>query len=295
VAQKFNAEVYHFHDPEFLFSGLKLSRAGARVIYDSHEDVPNQIRNKAWIPSLLRGLLSGVYRFLEHYCSARFSAVVTVIDEIEARFLKVNKKVVVIRNYPSLEEMPSPKPWTEKRDEVVYVGDLTRIRGVAEMVSAMRNIPFKLQLGGRFSNADLESEVKADPAWNNVNELGFLSRAAVADVYDKAKIGLVTLHKTPSYIDAIPVKMLEYMACGIPYIASDFGWMKKVTEEYGCGFLVDPYAPGEISEAIESLMNDQEMAQRMGMSGRKAVLENFNWESEKQKLLGLYIDLLKNA
>ncbi|MCO4805540.1 MAG: glycosyltransferase [Flavobacteriales bacterium] len=272
-----------------------MSRSGARVIYDSHEDVPNQIRNKAWIPSLLRGLSSGVYRFLEHYCSARFAAVVTVIDEIEERFLKVNKKVVVVRNYPSLEEMPSPKPWGDKRDEVVYVGDLTRIRGVAEMVSAMRNLPFKLKLGGRFSNTELEKEVKADSAWTNVHELGFLSRAAVGEVYDKAKVGLVTLHKTPSYVDAIPVKMLEYMACGIPYIASNFGWMKKVTEKYGSGILVNPYEPAEITEAIQSLMNDQEKAQSMGVLGREAVLANFNWETEKQKLLQLYYDLLQNG
>ena len=49
------ADLYHFHDPELLPCGVRLARAGKRVVYDAHEDVPTQIRSKEWIPVAARG------------------------------------------------------------------------------------------------------------------------------------------------------------------------------------------------------------------------------------------------
>ena len=57
AAKEVDADVYHFHDPELLPYGLKLKKNGKKVIFDSHEDVSAQIKDKTWIPKPIRKIL----------------------------------------------------------------------------------------------------------------------------------------------------------------------------------------------------------------------------------------------
>jgi hypothetical protein len=54
AALALGADLYHFHDPEFLPHGVRLARAGKRVVYDAHEDIPVQVRHKDWLPTYAR-------------------------------------------------------------------------------------------------------------------------------------------------------------------------------------------------------------------------------------------------
>ncbi len=114
AAEKCKADIYHFHDPEFLFSALKMLHRGAIVIYDSHEDVPNQVRSKYWIPRIIRPLISSLVFWIEMRIARKLSAIVTVVDSIANRFLKMNQNVVQVRNFPNLEELPTPCSWSLK-------------------------------------------------------------------------------------------------------------------------------------------------------------------------------------
>jgi glycosyltransferase involved in cell wall biosynthesis len=58
---------------------------------------------------------------------------------------------------------------------------------------------------------------------------------------------------------------------------------------------VDPTNPESIAEAIQYLLNHPEEAAAMGLRGRQAVLEKFNWTREEPKLLQLYAQLLDGA
>ena len=56
-----DADIYHLHDPELLPYGLKLKKRGKKVIFDRHEVYVEQIREKAYLPRWIRGLIAGVY------------------------------------------------------------------------------------------------------------------------------------------------------------------------------------------------------------------------------------------
>ena len=128
-----------------------------------------------------------------------------------------------------------------------------------------------------------------------MNPLGFLDRVRLREVLSRSVAGLVTLHPVINYIDALPVKMFEYMSAGIPVIASDFPLWREIITLNDCGLLVDPLNPVAIAEAIDYFINHPEDAERMGMNGRRAVEKLYNWTHEGQKLLAFYDSLLRSS
>ena len=287
-ALQLNAAVYHFHDPEFLWYGYKLIQQGKKVIYDAHEDVPRQILGKAWIPAALRKPFSFLFEKFENYFATRLTGIVTVTDFIEARFLKVNPNTITVKNFPILAMLPQPGNWENKKDQLCYIGDITRVRGIIEMVKPLEGLPVKLALGGKFSQAGLREEATQLTGWQNVIEYGFVNREQAKEMLEQSKIGLVLLHPIINYQDALPVKLFEFMAAGIPVIASNLRLQKQIVEENNCGIVVDIFNTKAVQEAILFLMNNPEQAKAMGNKGRKAVEEKFSWGKEEEKLIALY-------
>ena len=74
--------------------------------------------------------------------------------------------------------------------------------------------------------------------------------------------------------------MFEYMAVGLPVIASDFPLLRSIIEEYDCGLLVDPQDPDAISKAIQYLYDNPIRAKEMGHNGEMAFLSSLNFDSE---------------
>jgi glycosyltransferase involved in cell wall biosynthesis len=92
----------------------------------------------------------------------------------------------------------------------------------------------------------------------------------------------------PNFVDALPVKLFEYMSAAVPVIASDFPLWRQIVEESGCGFLVDPQDLPGIARAIEYFLTHSNEAQKMGASGRRAIEHRYNWNTEEHELLTLY-------
>ena len=127
--------------------------------------------------------------------------------------------------------------------------------------------------------------------WRQVEALGFVDREGVRAMVARSMAGLVVLHPTINYIDALPVKMFEYMSAGIPVIASNFPPWKEIIEGAKCGLCVDPLDPGEIAGAIQFIVEHPEEAEQMGKNGRRAVERRYNWEMGEKKLLEFYSGL----
>lgn len=288
-----DADVYHFHDPELIRLGKKLIKKGKKVIYDVHEDVPRQIMTKHWIPKFLRGFVSSIYESYENRAARKFTAIVTATPFIKERFIKINQNTVDIKNYPILKEMYLPSVADMKKENIVtYIGGISKKRGIFTTLQAfekLEGISFKLA-GSFLSSEELERAKKLN-AWNKVNYVGFIDREGIRTLLNKSKVGLVVLHPEVNYIDSLPIKMFEYMAAGIPVIASNFPLWEEIIKENHCGICVDPLNTSEIASAIQWIVDNPKEAKVMGANGRKAIEEKYNWEAESKRLIDLYNNL----
>ncbi len=279
TAKKLDCDIYHFHDPELLPYALKLKRQGKKVIFDSHEDVPSQILDKPWIPCAFRKLISSSYRLYETYVVKQIDVVVAATSHIAKQFKKRARKIVIINNYPKLEDIIFHNTPFEQREAILcYAGGLSEIRGEHVMVNAMKGVDAELILAGEHKKIKQE----------NVTYIGSVGREAINELYGKAVAGLVLLLPTASYVYSLPIKMFEYMASGIPFVASDFPLWNKIVHKYHCGICVPVDNQEEIKRAINYLLTHRKEAEKMGRNGRKAVENDCNWNHEKDNLIKLY-------
>lgn len=291
-----DGELYHFHDPELIFVGLLLKLRGKKVIYDVHEDVPRQILSKHWIKPWVRLLVAKAAEAVEAAGARWFDAIVTVTDKIAGRFPR--EKTWLVQNFPMLEEFVQQggDHSGEKEEAIAFIGDISMIRGVKETVEALallpQGSPVRLKLAGRFVPPELEQEFAAMPGWERVDYLGWLSRDQVRQLLARVRCGIVPYQAVPNYTDAQPNKLFEYMAAGLPVIASDFPRWREFVAGANCGVLIPPENGAAIAEAIQSLWDEPEAARAMGERGRRVVEERCHWEAEANALIALYQQLL---
>lgn len=121
--------------------------------------------------------------------------------------------------------------------------------------------------------------------------IGEITRKEVNELYGSARAGIVIYQPAQNHYEAQPVKMFEYMAAGLPVIASDFPFWKTIVEETGCGICVNPQDVAAVRKACLYLLNNPDKGQEMGRLGREAVVNKYSWTSEEKKLLALYESL----
>ena len=290
-------DVYHFHDPELIPVGLLLAARGNVVVYDIHEDVPADILHKPYIPKRLRRLVTWCVRVLENRAARRFSGLVAATPTIAERFQSINPNTCVVHNFPVPEEIaPKSVTWKDRPLAAAYIGTISERRGITQMMSAVAklnsNISAELVLAGPLSPDRLHQDLKVQPEWKNVRYLGVLGRKGIAELLSQVRVGLLVLQPEPNLINAMPIKLFEYMAAGVPVIASDFPLWRNIIGGAKCGILVDPLDAGAIARSLEWLLTHEAEAQEMGRRGMQAVHELYNWRSQERVLLDFYSRLL---
>ncbi|MFA5386569.1 MAG: glycosyltransferase family 4 protein [Candidatus Paceibacterota bacterium] len=296
LALEQKADIYHFHDPEFLPWAVKLKRkTGAKIIYDVHENVPKQILSKYWIPNILKGFIALLVNVLEKFYARKMDRIIVATENISERFPR--EKTEVIRNFPDFSKINNilPIDYNKKLPIVLYQGGIVEIRGIRQIVAAAGTLKEKIELWliGSFSPANFRKEILTKKTEAYIKYKGYLPFEKMCRFLKRADIGLVLFLPEPNHIESLPNKIFEYMAAGIPVIASNFPLWKNIIEENKCGICVNPLEPKEIVKAIEYLIKYPEKAKEMGKNGKKAVLEKYNWENESRKLLKNYEKLVE--
>lgn len=285
------ADVYHFHDPELIPVGLLLKLSGKRVLYDVREDVPADLRDKHYIPRWARPLVAATADLAEKVAGQLLDGIVAVTPHISGRFPA--RKTVVVQNFPLLDEqIPPGRPYREREPLAAYVGSITPVRGVAELVDAMgllpEDVPARLAIAGDFSPASLLQTVSAKPGWARVEYLGWQQRAGILRVLQRARIGIISFLPAANHTDCQPIKLFEYMLAGLPIVAFHLPRMAEIIQQAGCGLVVEPGNAREMAAAIQWLLQHPQEAENMGARGYQAILETYNWNTQADLLVQLY-------
>lgn len=296
TAKSLDADVYHFHDPELIPVALLLRKSGKNVVYDIHEDFPRDLLFKPYLPRWSKLLLSQLAGSLERFACRYFSGLVSVTPSIAARLQSVNRRTIIVCNYPFPEELvgTEPRAWESRNLAATYVGTMTPQRGIAEMVRAMAQLPDSLNASLEIAGDCVYESLTELEGWSRVRFHGALDQPSTYRLLRSVRVGIVCEHPIPTFVEAMPVKLFEYMGAGLPVIASDFPLWRKMLSGIDCAIFVDPLSVNEIADAIEYLLTHPKEAEEMGRRGQAAVIEHLNWNTQLPKLVNLYSELANN-
>ena len=288
------SNIYHFHDPNLILVGAILSLCGRKCIFDSHEDIPLQILSKGYLSISQRRFFSLLAELSQLILLPLYSAIVCPTQTIAAKLKRYNPNCTVICNYPSIAQFSEcsdfAKPDTSR---FIYVGSLSKNRGVENLYRVSERLPpnVTIDLYGKFDSDGLYEQLESTYPNNQVIYHGYIDQDLLVPSIAGSIGGIVTLLPLPNYIEALPIKMFEYMASSIPVIASDFPIWRDIVDSCNCGILVDPSDCEQILDALLYLLRHPYCSFEMGKRGHAAIHSTFNWEHEYQRLLALYSSL----
>jgi glycosyltransferase involved in cell wall biosynthesis len=190
---------------------------------------------------------------------------------------------------------PSPTPHPAS-SVVGYVGLLSPDRGLATVYEAARMLCERLpsasvRVIGRVDWEGIGDGVPRDPAaWQaaGVELAGTIPADRVPGALAGLAVGWIPFLDTPNNRRTIPLKLLEYMAAGLPVVASEIGYLAAIVRASGCGLLAPPGDAAAHADALADLLADRDRARQMGAAGRAAVERRYTWKGEGRRLVRLY-------
>lgn len=273
--------VVSLHDPELIPAALiaRLVR-GVPVVVDVHEDVPAAIGQRDWIPGWLRQPLAWVaarlLRLAERFCT------VTLAEPGYRRLFR--EEHPVFPNYPAGRSLPEPAP---DGGFVVYVGDVTEARGAADMVEAVARLdrPRPLVMIGRCPEHLAARMVERAEALGVALELtGWLPHREAMERAAGASVGLSLLRDLPNYRHSLPTKVIEYLALGIPVVASDLPGTREAVDDLAGVAFVPPQDPMAAAAALETVAGDAGLREEL-RTGAPGIRERLVWPDDAVRAL----------
>lgn len=264
------------HDPELLPGGLVRSRRGQPTLFDLHENLPAQLRTRDGIPALLRRPLARGAQWLLRW--AETTMAVTLAEEGYRNLFRAPHPVIANYLPPSL---PDPHP-TSDTPFLAYLGDVTAVRGAFLALQAAAGAGFRLVMVGRIAPPSLRHALtgRADELEVDLELTGPLPHARALERIAGASAGLSPLLDIGNYRHSLPTKVPEYLALGLPVLASDLPGTRLPLQDLEGVTFVEPGDPQAWSEAGRKLAENPELRERVAAQTDR-VKERFSWPAEE--------------
>ncbi len=280
---------------------------GVPVYYDMAEVYPEFLKGlwefdeMGWSDHLVRN--PRLAEWLERWVLRRVDGTLVVSEESKRRCMALGvpeSRLTIVGNTPEGPERwddsaPAPPEFAglEGRRILLFVGILIGDRGVARAIEAMPSIlrsapdAVLVVVGDGPERPHLEEIVRRLGLQDEVRLLGWREHSTLPQYYLHAHAGLLPFLDGSHVRITLANKLFDYMAAGLPVIASDLPPMRRIVEECGSGVLAAPGDPEALAEAACEILASETRRREMGESGRKAVLERYSWKFDEARMVAM--------
>lgn len=278
VTPPYDVAIFGHAENAWMARLLKSSGRVQRLIYDDWDYLPGWERNR-----LSMRLMAG----RERLCVREADAVITVNALLgQLRIQQGAKQVLVVPNGVNLPLFARAREKISHPPTLIYMGTLSPLWGIDLAIKAMPalldSIPNirLLIVGAGPTEADLRALKTLSHALDvteRVSFLGHLEYEALPAVLGEADIGIATsLPRSQFRRYASPLKLIEYMAAGLPVIATRVGQTEITMEQAGAGILIDRSVEEFVAAAVR-LLSDQKLYEHCAQSAITYAAD-FDWD-----------------
>lgn len=293
LALQSGARVVHLHDPELIWTIPVLRTAGRTVVYDAHEDLPDQIWGKDYLTYRQRAF----FAWLSHgmlRIAGTANRVVTATEWTGRRFPP--KRRIAIHNFPrARDEDAAQSSLAARPASVAHVGVLSQDRGIDVLSAVVGQASFptgwRVEVVGSIDRATSTEHLRAAEASGRLQHGGVVGPMEARDLLLRSRIGVVPFLRTPATDQIFPTKLFEYLAAGLAVIATDVPLWRHLLRGVECVTFVPAGDPAAIAAAIRRYADDPALLERHGAGARRAAAR-FAWAAEAERLVDMYDELL---
>jgi glycogen synthase len=180
-----------------------------------------------------------------------------------------------------------------KKPYILFLGRLSRQKGIFDLVSAVPKLPPEIELvlaTGAPDEVGLTEELnkKLEDSQNIIWINKMLPLNEVVSLLSGASIFVA-----PSIYEPFGIMNLEAMACARPVVSTRVGGIVDVVLDGQTGLLVSPGKPEELADAINRILSNPTLGERMGKAGRTRIETLFTWNKVAEDTLSLYQEIVR--
>ena len=222
------------------------------------------------------------HRLLNSYASVSMFVAPSRFLLEKLRTMGFQGPMVNLPHFSRLEDVSRPHPPCD--GSVVYFGRLSAEKGLVTLIDAVKNIPVTLKLIG---TGPLEVELKEKCRREGIKNVVFTGYQKKEELAAELRSALFCILPSEWY-ENLPMSILEAFALGKPVIGARIGGIPELVKDHVTGLTFEPRNVNDLREKISFLLNNPDLAERMGRQARKMVEEEFSAEVHYQRLLAVY-------
>lgn len=304
LCKKEKYDAIHIHDLPLSRIGVEVKRKfDALLIIDLHENWPALLKTAVHLQTIPGRLLSSNDQWVryEREMLREADKVITIIEEARDRVAALGidrEKICMVSNTINLEnlEIKSSGKDTDYLT-LFYGGAINRHRGLQIVLKALKmcilkNLKVRLWIVGAGSyRNELEKISGVLDISSNVKFWGQKPFHEMLELLAESDAALIPHLRTDNNDASSPNKLYQYMYLNKPVISSDCTSLKRIISETNTGFIYKNDSPEELFLLLEKLCTDRKLLEKTDGNGRKAVLEKYNWNYDKKRLIKAYSEL----
>jgi glycosyltransferase involved in cell wall biosynthesis len=237
-------------------------------------------------------------KYIENYALKKVDHILVVVKESADRILSKNvpeDHVTIVSNTPSMKILGTEKVYLDDsfskkldgRYIGIYTGGIQSIRGIHTVLKA---IPFVIKQIPNFlfvvaGDGNMATSLKQMSSTLGVSDYvfwtGWIEHKYIYELIRRSNVGLIPHIASEHVNTTIPNKIFDYMIEGLPIVCSDAPPLKRIVEEKQCGVT---FQSENFEMLADAILQAQKFSDFFGNNGRKAILEEYNWENDSINL-----------